>query len=150
MCLFYYNFYWCECANSIIISADVSLFYYNFYWCECGLFRDGQRYSKMYWLKRYRYTIFEKKNRIKRYNFVGQNFFRRWSDRKNQTKIFSAPMKWYNIPRYKKFHRWSDTIAVHSRKWIDYSILKIVSIKAEFSSQFGGKIGAAEEKSLAP
>jgi hypothetical protein len=31
------------------------------------------------------------------------------------------------------------------------AILKIVSIKTtEFSSQFSGKIGAAEEKSLAP
>ncbi len=66
--------------------------------------RGGQRYSKMYRLKQYRYTIFEKKNRLKRYNFVGQNFFHRWSDRKNQTKIFSAPMKRYNIPRYKNFN----------------------------------------------
>jgi hypothetical protein len=46
---------------------------------------------------------FWEKNRLKRYNFVGQNFFHRWSDRKNQTKIFSAPMKRYNIPRYKNF-----------------------------------------------
>jgi hypothetical protein len=25
VCQFYYNFYWCECANSIIISNDVSV-----------------------------------------------------------------------------------------------------------------------------
>ena len=37
---------------------------------------------------------FWEKNRIKRYNFVGQNFCHRWSDRKNQTKVF--------------LHRWSD------------------------------------------
>jgi hypothetical protein len=37
------------------------------------------------------------KNRIKRYNFVRQNFCHRWSDRKNQTKIF--------------LHWWSDKIA---------------------------------------
>ncbi len=46
---------------------------------------------------------FWEKNWLKQYNFVGQNFFHRWSDRKNQTKIFSAPMKRYNIPRYKNF-----------------------------------------------
>ena len=39
---------------------------------------------------------FWEKNRIKRYNFVRQNFCHRWSDRKNQTKIF--------------LHRWSDKI----------------------------------------
>ena len=66
-------------------------------------------------------------------------------------KKFSHTDEAIQYPKVQKFHRWSDTIAVHSRKCIDYSILKIVSIKAtEFSSQFGGKIGAAEEKSLAP
>ncbi len=39
---------------------------------------------------------FWEKNRIKRYNFVGQSFCHRWSDRKNQIKIF--------------LHRWSDKI----------------------------------------
>jgi hypothetical protein len=39
---------------------------------------------------------FREKNRIKRYNFLGQNFFHWWSDRKKQTKIF--------------LHRWSDKI----------------------------------------
>ncbi len=39
---------------------------------------------------------FWEKNRIKRYNFVLQNFCHRWSDRKNQTKNF--------------LHRWSDKI----------------------------------------
>ncbi len=53
----------------------------------------GQRYSYMYRLKRYRYTIFEKKNRIKRFNSVGQNFCHRWSDRKNPNKTFPASMK---------------------------------------------------------
>ncbi len=45
---------------------------------------------------------FWEKNRIKRYNFVRQNFFHQWSDRKNRKKI-SQPMKRYNIPRYKSF-----------------------------------------------
>ncbi len=54
-------------------------------------------------------------------------------------------------PKVQKFHRGSDTIAVHSWNVSITAILKIVSIKAtEFSSQFGGKIRAAEEKSLAP
>ena len=39
---------------------------------------------------------FWEKNRIKRYNFVCQNFCHRWSDGKNRTKIF--------------LHRWSDKI----------------------------------------
>ena len=41
---------------------------------------------------------FWEKNRIKRYNFVRQNFCHRWSDRKNQTKIF--------------LHRWSDKLGL--------------------------------------
>ncbi len=31
---------------------------------------------------------FWEKNRIKRYNFEGQSFFHRWSDRKNRKKVF--------------------------------------------------------------
>ncbi len=46
---------------------------------------------------------FWEKNRIKRYNFVGQHFFHRWSDRKKNETNFPPPMKRYNIPRYKSF-----------------------------------------------
>ncbi len=46
---------------------------------------------------------FWEKNRIKRYNFVGQNFCHRWSDRKNQTKII--------------LHRWSDKIGPNLWLW---------------------------------
>jgi hypothetical protein len=118
------------------------------------------------------------KNRIKRYNFLGQNFFQRWSDRKNQTKIFLhrwsdkigsnlwiplikrhkfldkmffPAMKRYNIPRYSSFTDEATQLPSILENVSITVILKILSIKAtEFSSQFGGKIGATEEKSLAP
>jgi hypothetical protein len=70
--------------------------------------------------------------------------------RKKPNKNFFCTDEAIQYPKVQKFHRLSDTIAVHSRKCIDYSDSKIVSLKAtEFSSQFG-KNWAAEEKSLAP
>ncbi len=77
------------------------------------------------WTKR-----FWEKNRIKRYNFVRQNFCQRWSDRKNLTKISCTDeaiklVKFCAIKRYsclykhiflamKRYnrYRWSDTISV--------------------------------------
>jgi hypothetical protein len=57
----------------------------------------------------------------------------------------------YNIPRYKSFTDEATQLPSILKNVLILAILKIVSIKAtEFSSQFRGKIGAAEEKSLAP
>jgi hypothetical protein len=78
---------------------------------------------------------FWEKNWIKRYNFVGQNFFHLWRDGKNQTKIFSAAMKRYNIPRYKSFTDEATQLPSILENVSITAILKIVSLKAtEFSS----------------
>ncbi len=113
------------------------------------LYRGGQRYPKMYRLKRYRH-IFEKKIDKSDTILLAKIFFTDEAIEKTKQKFFLH--RWSDtIYQGTKISPWSDTIAVHSRKCIDYSILKIVSIKAtECSSQFGGKIGDAEEKSLAP
>jgi hypothetical protein len=74
-----------------------------------------------------------------------QIFFTDEAMEKTKLKLFSAPMKRYNIPRSKSFT--DEAIQLPS-------ILENIWITAiketEFSSRFGGKIGAAEEKSLAP
>ncbi len=61
---------------------------------------------------------FLEKNRLKRYNFVCQKFFHRWSD-----TIGSGPIFWSDAaiqyPKVQNFHRWSDTISVNSQKCID-------------------------------
>ncbi len=60
-------------------------------------------------------------------------------------------MKQYNIPRYKSFTDKAIQLPSILENVSITAILKLLSIKAtEFSSQFGGKIGATEEKSLAP
>jgi hypothetical protein len=60
-------------------------------------------------------------------------------------------MKRYNIPRYKSFTDEALLLQSILENVSITAILKIASIKAtEFSSQCGGKIGAADEKSLAP
>jgi hypothetical protein len=60
-------------------------------------------------------------------------------------------MKRYSIPRDKTFTDEATQLPSILKNVFITGILKIVSIKAtEFSSQFGGKIGATEEKSLAP
>jgi hypothetical protein len=60
-------------------------------------------------------------------------------------------MKRYNIPRYESFTDEATQLPSILENVSIAAILKIVSIKAtEFSSQFVVKIGAAEEKSLAP
>ena len=69
---------------------------------------------------------FREKKKIKWYNFVGQNFFHRWSDRKKQTKIV--------------LHRWSDKISqnlwislMKRHKFLD-TIGLILCYKATFLS----------------
>jgi hypothetical protein len=58
-------------------------------------------------------------------------------------------MKRYNIPRYKTFTDDATQLPSILENVSITAILKIVPLKAtEFSSQFGGKIGATEEKSL--
>ncbi len=60
-------------------------------------------------------------------------------------------MKRYNILRYKSFTDEATQLPSILENVLITAILKIVSIKVtEFSSQFGRKIKAAEEKSLAP
>ncbi len=83
--------------------------------------------------------------------FCWPKFFHRWSYKKKKKKYFPAPMKWYNIPRYKSFTDEATQLPSILENVSITAILKIVSIKAtEFSSQFGGKIGADEKNSLAP
>jgi hypothetical protein len=60
---------------------------------------------------------------------------------------FSCTDEAMQYPKVQKFHRCCRPFL----KMFITAILKIVLIKTtEFSSQFGRKIGAAEEKSLAP
>jgi hypothetical protein len=78
-------------------------------------------------------------------------FFTDEATEKIKKKFFPAPMKRYNIPRFKSFTDEAIQLPSVLENVSITAILKLVSIKAtEFSSQFGGKIGAAEEKSLAP
>jgi hypothetical protein len=64
--------------------------------------------------------------------------------------MFFPAMKRYNIPRYKSFTDEAPQLPSILENVSITVILKNASIKAtEFSSRFGGKTGAAEEKSLA-
>ncbi len=81
---------------------------------------------------------FGEKNRIKRFNFVGQNFCHRWSDRKNPNKNFPAPMKRWNWPKFvnslMKRHKFLDNM-FFSQRWSD-TVGLILCYKATFLSLF--------------
>jgi hypothetical protein len=63
--------------------------------------------------------------------------------KKKPNKNFPAPMKRYNIPRYKSFTDEATQLPSILKNVSITAILKIVLIKAtKFSSQFGRKIGA--------
>jgi hypothetical protein len=98
----------------------------------------------MYRLKRYRYKIFEKKIEYSDKILLAKIFFTDEAMEKTKQNFFSAMMKRYNIPSYKSF---TDEASSILENVSITAILKFVSLKAaEFSSQFGGKIGPLRKK----
>ncbi len=113
-------------------------------WC---IFQRWAAILKNVSIKAIQIHNFWEKNWIKRYNFVGQNYFHRWSDGKNQTKIFFALMKRYNIPRSKSFTDEAMQLPSILENVSITGILKLYRLKRQnFSADSAEKLGLLRKK----